>query len=35
MHNKEQEQLQEIIDSYKWIKVRSYKEVDLKNPCVD
>ena len=35
MQNKEQEDLQEILDSYKWIKVRAYRESDLRNPCVE
>jgi len=35
MPNKEQEDLQEILDSYKWIKVRAYSEADLRNPCVE
>lgn len=26
---------QQIIDSFSWIKVSSYKEADLRNPCID
>lgn len=35
MPDKEQEELQEILDSYKWIKVRAYREAELHNPCID
>ena len=35
MLDKEQEELQEILDSYKWIKVRTYHEADPRNPCTE
>ena len=35
MLNKEQEELQEILYSYKWIKVNRYREADLRDPYVE